>query len=129
MITGTLNQTFAKNDKSSSIKSGTEWLDTNGHRINAHGGGMLYHKGTYYWYGEYKGDSTYWNPKVPSWECYRTEAGGVSCYSSKDLVNWTFRGVVLTPDLADQRSDLHPSNVIERPKFIYNDRTHQFVMW
>lgn len=111
------------------IISGAEWLDTDGNRINAHGGGVLFHEGTYYWYGEYKGDSTYWNPKVPSWECYRTEAGGVSCYSSKDLTNWKFEGVVLKPDVNDIQSELHPSNVLERPKVIYNDQTKKFVMW
>ena len=111
------------------IVSGEEWLDTDGNRINAHGGGILYHDGTYYWYGEYKGDSTYWNPKVPSWECYRTEAGGVSCYSSKDLTNWKFEGVVLKPDTTDINSELHPSNVLERPKVIYNEKTKKFVMW
>lgn len=116
-------------DSVRSIVSGAEWRDTDGKRINAHGGGMLYHEGTYYWYGEYKGDSTYWNPKVPSWECYRTEAGGVSCYSSKDLKNWKFEGVVLKPNLTDSLSELHPSNVLERPKVIYNDKTKKFVMW
>lgn len=116
-------------EKQTQIVVGGEWLDTDGNVINAHGGGILYHDSTYYWYGEYKGDSTYWNPKVPSWECYRTEAGGVSCYSSKDLVNWKFEGVVLKPDTANIESDLHPSNVLERPKVIYNEQTKQFVMW
>ncbi|BES61735.1 glycoside hydrolase family 43 protein [Dysgonomonas capnocytophagoides] len=111
------------------IVSGAEWFDTEGNMINAHGSGILYHEGTYYWYGEYKGDSTYWNPKVPSWECYRTEAGGVSCYSSKDLSNWKFEGVVLEPNLTDTLSELHPSNVLERPKVIYNDQTKKFVLW
>lgn len=111
------------------IVSGEVWLDTEGNQINAHGGGVLYHEGTYYWYGECKGDSTYWNPKVPHWECYRTEAGGVSCYSSKDLATWKFEGLALAPNLTDTLSDLHPSNVLERPKVIYNESTHQFVMW
>lgn len=111
------------------IVSGTEWFDTDGNLINAHGGGILYYDSTYYWYGEYKGDSTYWNPKVPSWECYRTETGGVSCYSSKDLTNWKFEGVVLAPNLTDTLSELHPSNVLERPKVIYNEKTKKFVMW
>lgn len=111
------------------IVSGIEWKDTDGNRINAHGGGILFHDGLYYWYGEYKGDSTYWNPKVPNWECYRTEAGGVSCYSSADLSNWKFEGVVLKPSLTDSTSELHPSNVLERPKVIYNDQTKKFVMW
>ena len=111
------------------IVPGAVWNDTGGQPINAHGGGMLYHDGTYYWYGEYKGDSTYRLPEVTTWECWRADAGGGSCYSSRDLVNWTFEGLVLpsTPD--DPQSDLHPSQVIERPKVIYNDRTGQFVMW
>lgn len=33
---------------------GEVWKDTDGNPINAHGGGLLYHNGTYYWYGEYK---------------------------------------------------------------------------
>lgn len=111
------------------ITSGAEWIDTDSNRINAHGGGILFHEGTYYWYGEYKGDSTYWNPKVPSWECYRTEAGGVSCYSSKDLVNWKFEGLALPSEKEYEQSELHYSNVLERPKVIYNDSTKKFVMW
>lgn len=111
------------------IVSGEKWLDTDGNMINAHGGGILYHDGIYYWYGEYKGDSTYWNPKVPSWECYRTEAGGVGCYSSTNLVDWKFEGVVLPSDTEDEKSELHYSNVLERPKVIYNDQTKKFVMW
>lgn len=111
------------------IASGETWLDTDGNVINAHGGGVLYHDGVYYWYGEYKGDSTYWNPKVPSWECYRTEAGGVSCYSSKNLTDWTFEGVALPSEKNDEASELHYSNVLERPKVIYNDATGKFVMW
>jgi len=122
-------QSVEENTTSKMIVSGEKWLDTDGNMINAHGGGILYHEGTYYWYGEYKGDSTYWNPKVPSWECYRTEAGGVACYSSQNLVDWKFEGVVLPSDTVDVTSDLHYSNVLERPKVIYNDKTGKFVMW
>ena len=115
--------------KYTAITPGVEWLDTNNEKINAHGGGILYHEGIYYWYGECKSDSTYWNPNVPGWECYRTEAGGVNCYSSKDLLNWKYEGLVLQPEMSDTQSDLHPSKVLERPKVIYNDKTKKFVMW
>ena len=37
-----------------SIRPGQVWLDTNGKRIQAHGGSVLYLDGTYYWYGENK---------------------------------------------------------------------------
>lgn len=111
-----------------SFTPGEKWADTDGRHINAHGGGIMYHNGTYYWYGEYKGDYTYRSPGV-GWECYRAEAGGVSCYSSKDLYNWKFEGIALSPDTVNTHSDIHPTMVIERPKVIYNETTGKFVMW
>ena len=119
---------YARGGADNVIVPGVEWLDTECRPINAHGGGVMYHDGVYYWYGEYKGDFTYRSPGV-GWDCYRTEAGGVSCYSSRDLCNWTFEGIVLEPDTVDTNSDIHPTMVIERPKVIYNERTRQFVMW
>ena len=63
------------------IVPGEVWNDTDGNPINAHGGGILYHEGTYYWYGEYKKGKTIL-PEWATWECYRTDVTGVSCYSS-----------------------------------------------
>ena len=107
---------------------GAEWSDTEGNPINAHGGGVLYHEGTYYWYGEYKKGKTVL-PGEATWECYRTDVTGVSCYSSKDLLNWKFEGVVLPAVKDDPAHDLHFSKVLERPKVIYNRKTGKFVMW
>lgn len=104
------------------------WTDTGGKPINAHGGGLLFNKGTYYWYGEYKEGKTIL-PDWATWECYRTDVTGVSCYSSKDLLNWKFEGIVLPAEKNDSTSDLHPSKVVERPKVIYNAKTGKFVMW
>ncbi len=118
----------AQAQNNGTIFPGIEWLDTHSQPINAHGGGVMFHNGTYYWYGEYKGEFTYRSPGV-GWDCYRTEAGGVSCYSSRDLCNWTFEGIVLEPDTVDTHSDIHPTMVIERPKVVYNEQTRQFVMW
>lgn len=111
------------------VNNATEiWKDTEGNPINAHGGGMMYDNGTYYWYGEYKGEYTYRSPGV-GWECYRTMSGGVSCYSSKDLQNWKFEGVVMETDTTNTKSDIHPTMVIERPKVLYNEKTGKYVMW
>lgn len=104
------------------------WKDTEGNAINAHGGGIMYHKGTYYWYGEYKVGKTIL-PSWATWECYRTDVTGVSCYSSKDLLNWKFEGLALKAVPDDPNHDLHPSKVCERPKVIYNKKTKKFVMW
>ncbi len=32
------------------FKPGEIWQDNNGVHINAHGGGVLFHEGTYYWF-------------------------------------------------------------------------------
>ena len=107
---------------------GEVWKDTDGNPINAHGGGVLYHDGTYYWYGEYKGEHTYRSPGV-DWDCYRTEAGGVSCYSSKDLYNWKDEGIALSVVPDDTTSHIAKGCVLERPKVIYNKKNDQYVMW
>ena len=104
------------------------WNDTEGNPINAHGGGILYHKGMYYWYGEYKVGKTVL-PSDATWERYRTDVTGVSCYSSKDLLNWKFEGVALKAITDDPNSDIHPTQVLERPKVVYNKKTKKFVMW
>lgn len=114
--------------KNSYIIPGEVWKDTDGNPINAHGGGLLYHDGTYYWYGEYKKGKTIL-PDWATWECYRTDVTGVGCYSSKDLLNWKFEGIVLPAVKEDPNHDLHPSKVLERPKVIYNKKTGKFVMW
>ena len=49
--------------KNAAIIPGEVWKDTDGNPINAHGGGLLYHEGTYYWYGEYKKGETI----LPEW--------------------------------------------------------------
>ena len=36
------------------IRPGALWYDTSGHVINAHGCGVLFDRGVYWWYGEHK---------------------------------------------------------------------------
>jgi len=47
----------------------------------------------------------------------------VSCYSSQDLVNWTFRNDVLK--LSDPEN-FGPTWILERPKVFYNAKTQKF---
>lgn len=61
------------------IRSGEIWLDNQGVHVNAHGGGVLYHEGTYYWYGENKSDTT------------NSAMVGIMCYSSSNLVDWKMK--------------------------------------
>ncbi|KAJ4897142.1 Arabinanase/levansucrase/invertase [Raphanus sativus] len=107
---------------------GKIWLDTEGNPIQAHGGGILHDdkSNTYYWYGEYKDGPTYHaHKKGPA----RVDIIGVGCYSSKDLWTWRNEGIVLRAEETNKTHDLHKSNVLERPKVIYNDKTGKYVMW
>lgn len=64
--------TVSAQQKNDTFRPKEIWKDTEGNAINAHGGGIMYHKGTYYWYGEYKVGKTIL-PSWATWECYRTD--------------------------------------------------------
>lgn len=95
---------------------GNKWFDTDGEIINAHGGGILYHDGVYYWFGEHKGEMS------------NAALVGVTCYSSTDLYSWINEGVAL-PVSIDPDSPIVEGSIIERPKVIYNELTGKFVMY
>ena len=103
-----------------SIRPGQVWLDTNGNRIQAHGGSILYVDGTYYWYGENKEKTTSENDIWP-W--------GVRCYASTDLYNWEDKGLIIPPEPDDPKSSMHPSSQMDRPHIIYNKDTKKYVAW
>ncbi|MGE5418594.1 MAG: glycoside hydrolase family 43 protein [Chloroflexota bacterium] len=105
-------------DLNKSFRPGQVWPDSDGRHINAHGGAVLLHDGTYYWFGE---------SRLPRQEKDRTRYG-VGCYSSKDLLNWKNEGLALRV-INDTASLLQPGCVIERPKVIYNKKTGKFIMW
>lgn len=97
------------------FRPGELWKDTDGTHINAHGGGIMYEDGVYYWYGEHKGKSS--KARV-----------GITVYSSKDLYNWKNEGVALSvSDNAD--SEITSGSVMERPKVVYNEKTGKYVLW
>lgn len=104
----------------SAITPGRPWYDTDGNRIQAHGGSIITVDGVFYWYGENKEHST---PGSDVWHW------GVRCYSSTDLYRWQDRGVIVGPDVDDPASPLHPAQYMDRPHIVYNRRTRQFVCW
>lgn len=101
-----------------SFTPGAIWKDNNGVPINAHGGGILYDDGTYYWFGEHKTEGRAGN----------VAQVGVHCYSSTDLYNWTDRGIALSVS-DDPASDIVKGCILERPKVIYNQKTGKYVMY
>ena len=103
-----------KKTKLEFFQPGQSWPDQDGNHIQAHGGGILKIKKNYFWYGEQRGKGL--DPKFRY----------VSCYSSKDLLNWNFRGNVvkmLPPD------SLTAGWILERPKVFYNAGTKKYVMY
>jgi hypothetical protein len=103
-------------EKYNTFKPGEIWKDNSGKHINAHGGGILFHEGIYYWFGEHKGERSN-NAYV-----------GVTCYSSEDLYNWKEESVAL-PVEQNAESLIKEGSIIERPKVIYNKKTKKFVMY
>lgn len=105
-------------------ENGAPWRDTNGNRIQAHGGGFLLHGGRWHWYGEDKSA-----PTRRQGEIDRADFVGIHCYSSDDLLHWRDEGIVLPAVPGDEGHDLHPSGVCERPKVLFDPRANRFVMW
>lgn len=96
------------------IRPGEVWLDTQGHPIEAHGGGVTRVGKEFFWYGEDRRAGN--DPKKRY----------VSCYSSTDLAHWTYRGQPLVLSNPDGLGDAF---ILERPKVYYNAKTKKFVMY
>ncbi|HEY4149340.1 MAG TPA: family 43 glycosylhydrolase [Chitinophagaceae bacterium] len=115
VVVGCLLQAAVVNAQSSRvIRPGEIWPDDKGKHVQAHGGGIIRIKKTYYWYGEERSQGLDSNLRY------------VSCYSSEDLVNWTFHGDVLK---AADPENLGRHWVLERPKVYYNAKTKKYVMY
>ncbi|GMK37490.1 hypothetical protein PCCS19_05440 [Paenibacillus sp. CCS19] len=125
-------------EPSTAFLPGQVMRDTDGNVIDAHGPGFMYDEqsGKYYWYGEYH------NGVWPG--------QGVRVYSSTDLYNWKDEGMALTlvksmddftndplisqlyagrTDTYNVWADIRVGRILERPKVIYNEKTHKYVMW
>ncbi len=103
-----------------SIRPGQVWLDTEGKRIQAHGGSLFFENGKYYWYGENK-EKTDGISKIWHW--------GVRMYESTDLYNWKDLGLIIPPEVDNPESSIHPESMMDRPHIIYNKFTKKYVCW
>ncbi len=89
--------------QSLNIKNDIFWYTKDGSPINSQGGGIFRFADAvtgvekYYWYGVYYEEAdTYRND--PSVTLPKCTFKSVTCYSSVDLINWTFEADVLTKD-------------------------------
>jgi hypothetical protein len=76
------------------------WYDQSGNLINVRSGALRKFGDLYYWYGSANG------------------AADQTCYSSPDLVHWTYKGVVL-----------HGAEKANRMDMLYNAATKTYVMF
>ncbi len=131
-----------------SFRPGEQWRDTENDLIQAHGGQVQQMTITdeetgqavsrWIWVGEDKTAGA---------------RGGIRAYSSEDLYNWQYEGIIMRNvssreqlDTEDYFKELYAgytrdqldnvyrcldadSAIIERPKLIYNEKTKQYVLW
>lgn len=119
MLYGSLTYSQVASSQNDGFNPGCIWPDNNGKHINAHGGGILFYKGVYYWYGEFK----------VAGEIGNSAQVGVSCYTSTDLLHWKDEGIALKVEEKDTTSEIIKGCIIERPKVVFNKKTGKFVMW
>jgi hypothetical protein len=103
------------------IRNHAEWRDTEGNLIDCHEGGILRVGEKYYWYGRsYHGnDKGIYGTGGAGFRC------GLNCYSSANLVDWTFEGNILSyPD-----SGWITEGTWHRPRVLYNEKSRKYVLW
>lgn len=97
------------------FEPGKDWLDTEGNVINAHGGCVVKDGEYYYWIGDMRNNNN----------CV-----GISCYRSRDLMNWKNMGyaVELKGAGRDDCQDFAAGRALYRPKIAYCDNTGKWVL-
>jgi Glycosyl hydrolases family 43 len=100
---------------SGALATGINFLDTDGQRVDAHGGGIIKVGDTFYLHGEYFSTTT-----------TDDDFNGFSMYSSKDLATWKNEGIIL-PQQAS--GELGPNRKGERPHIIKCPSTGEFVLY
>jgi len=102
------------------ISPGLVWYDVNGKEIHAHGGGFYIDTNAspvlYYW--------VVTTVKLPP--DFLSE--GINLYSSCDLGNWTFEGLIFK-NISITGAGAPGPYRIERPKILYNQITSKYVLW
>lgn len=98
--------------------------DTSGNPIYAQGGGVFKFGSKWYWYGvKYNGAVTYAaNPA--GGKNSDTSFNAFTCYSSTDLVNWTFEGNIMTAS----SPGLGGASWVGRMGVAFNSNTQKYVL-
>lgn len=104
----------AKTEGAPDIQNDTFWRDADGNIIYSQGGGIFKFDDTYYWYGvKYEEAEKY--AANPEKGPYSTNPSpkflSVTCYSSKNLVDWKFEKDVVTREEVTAREEMNDQEV------------------
>jgi hypothetical protein len=97
------------------LADGINFVDTDGNRVNAHGGGIIREGDTFYMHGEYFEPNTTDN-----------NFKGFTMYSSKDMSTWKYEGIILPKQAS---GELGPNRKGERPHIVKCPATGEFVLY
>lgn len=111
---------LSKSTWSDCIHPGMPWYDTEGKRIQAHGGYLFFENGRFYWYGENK-EKTDETSDIWTW--------GIRAYVSEDLCNWEDLGLIIPPVLDDPNSSFFPDKKVDRPHILHCTATGKYICW
>jgi hypothetical protein len=109
--------------------------DSSGNPIYAQSGGISEFGSTYYWYGvQYGGASSYYSSGTANSD---TSFVAINCYSSTDLVHWTFQKHSVTTNTAgfgfpagsDPTDASEVGWVSRMGSVLYNSSSKLYVMW
>jgi hypothetical protein len=100
---------------SGALADGINFVDTDGNRVNAHGGGIIREGDTFYMHGEYFEPNTTDN-----------NFKGFTMYSSKDMSTWKYEGIILPKQAS---GELGPNRKGERPHIVKCPATGEFVLY
>ena len=103
------------------LDTGVIFMDTDGKRVNAHGGGIIKVGDTFYLHGEYFVYDASLSKEV------NNSFHGFSMYSSKDLATWKNEGIILPQQASG--TELAPGRNGERPHIIKCPATGEFVLY
>lgn len=126
-----------------SITNNTFWHDTDGNPIYSQGGGIFRFGDKYYWYGvRYVEAEYYYNNPTKIYNANSPIFYSITCYSSTDLVNWTFENNVATQqtkvfidssknvssDYFSRMETLADASWIGRLGVAYNEKTGKYTL-
>lgn len=110
--------------RNGAVEEFVPWYDTDGNEINVSDGGIIYVDDVYHWYGLQLRPL----PAGKKGEGGQTTTTGVAMYASKDLVSWTYEGIILACS-EEAEGQLRAPMRFERPKILFNQKTGKYALW